>query len=31
MALLYGTNTRVKSNETARKNALAESNKVYER
>lgn len=30
MALLYGTNTRVKSNETARKNALAESNKVYE-
>lgn len=30
MALLYGTDTRVKSNETARKNALAESNKVYE-
>lgn len=30
MALLYGTNTRVKNNETARKNALAESNKVYE-
>lgn len=30
MALLYGTNTRVKNNENARKNALAESNKVYE-
>lgn len=30
MALLYGTNTRVKANETARKNTLAETNRVYE-
>lgn len=30
MALLYGTDTRVKSNESARNQALNESNKVYE-
>ncbi len=28
--MLYGTNTRVKNNEKARNNALAESNRVYE-
>lgn len=30
MALLYNTDTRVKNNETARNQALAETNKVYE-